>query len=184
MLTRFMCLAIAAFALTTELAVAETAKGTAVVAANALSAPPARPPSLANSLKGAAKTEYESGKLLYEDGDFSGAALKFQRAYELSGDARLLWNRAAAEKNLRHYAQVRTLVRQYLAKGGPLVSADERADAEALIAMVQAFVSEVTVRVDQPDADISIDGRAVGKSPLPNSISLDLGEHEVRASKA
>src|SRR5215217_2924669 len=134
MLNRLLCLAIAASATVAAPSAAQSASEQAPPAAPV--EPRAAPPTLSETLTGAAKTEYDSGKLLYEDGDFAGAALKFQRAYELSGDARLLWNRAAAEKNLRHYAQVRTLVREYLAKGGPLVSPEERADAEALIAMV------------------------------------------------
>ena len=69
---------------------------------------PPPPPSLSESLSGAAKAEYDAGKLLYQDGDYAGAQLKFRAAYETSKDPRLLWNMAAAEKNLRHYAQVQT----------------------------------------------------------------------------
>src|SRR5690348_11091354 len=55
---------------------------------------------LAESLTGEAKAEYESGKLLFEHGDFAAAAVKFQHAYEVGKDPRLLWNVAAAEKQL------------------------------------------------------------------------------------
>lgn len=64
------------------------------------------PKSLADTLTGDAKAEYEAGKLLYQDGDFKNALAKFQKAQELSKDARLSWNIAACEKNLRHYTRV------------------------------------------------------------------------------
>lgn len=183
MLTRLVCPALAVLALTARLANAQGGASDQSPPSASPIAPATGTRSLSESLAGDAKAEYESGKLLYEDGDYAGAALKFQRAYELSADPRLLWNRAAAEKNLRHYAQVRTLMRKYLDTGGSLVSAEERADAEELIGMVSGFVSEVTISVDQVDAEIAIDGRSIGKSPLPTPVALDMGEHEITVSK-
>jgi hypothetical protein len=141
------------------------------------------PASLAESLTGAALTEYEAARLLYQDGDYHGARLKFERAHELSGDPRLLWNMAAADKNLRRYASVLRLLDRYLAEGGARVSDEDRADAQALIRTVQAFVARVTVKVDQPDAEISIDGEAVGRSPMEQPILVDMGTRRLRVSK-
>src|SRR4051812_12715849 len=60
------------------------------------SAAPA-PPSLGDTLTGQARTEYDLGKILYRDGDFAAALVKFQKAYEISSEPRLLWNVAACE---------------------------------------------------------------------------------------
>jgi TolA-binding protein len=57
---------------------------------------------LASSLRGQAATDYQAARILFDDGDYAGASLKFQHAFEESGDARLLWNIAVCEKNLRH----------------------------------------------------------------------------------
>ncbi|HEY0466020.1 MAG TPA: hypothetical protein VGC79_17540, partial [Polyangiaceae bacterium] len=84
--------------------------------------------SLADSLKGMAKADYAAAKILYEDGDFQGALQKLKASYEAAKDPRLLWNMAACEKNLRHYAEVARLVDRYLAEGGALVSPQDRAD--------------------------------------------------------
>src|ERR1700684_4579575 len=89
--------------------------GVALSATTAASAPPARPgpgaslppgapKPLSQSLTGEAKAAYDAAKMLLGDGDFAGAAIKFRAAYDQSGDARLLWNIAACEKNRRHYA--------------------------------------------------------------------------------
>src|SRR5882724_2714841 len=69
-------------------------------------APPAPPGPrpLSESLTGGAKSDYEAARLLYGDGDHAGALVKFQSAFDQSKEPRLLWNMAACEKNLRHYA--------------------------------------------------------------------------------
>jgi hypothetical protein len=144
------------------------------------SAAPAAPGSLADVLTGEARAEYEAARLLYEDGDYAGASLKFQRAYDASKDPRLLWNRAAAEKNLRHYALVKELVEGYLREGGGKISDADRVDAESLIQMVSGFIARLTVTVKQPGATISLDGQVVGKSPLTAPLSVDMGPHEIK----
>src|SRR5438045_6826203 len=92
----------------------------AALAQSAAPAPAAPLPAtatLSDSLKGIAKADYAAAKILYEDGDFQSALLKLKSSYEASKDARLLWNMAACEKNLRHYAEVARLVDRYLAEG-------------------------------------------------------------------
>src|ERR1700753_74112 len=84
-------------------------------AAGAPEAPPAAAaspaaPALGESLTGAAKEEYETGRILFDNADYSGALVKFRHAYELSSDPRLLWNMGACEKNLRHYVKLLHLV--------------------------------------------------------------------------
>src|SRR5437764_13820664 len=72
---------------------------------------------LAETLTGPAKSDYETARLLFTDGDFVGAEIKFKSAYETSHDARLLWNMAACEKSQRHYARAVDLVHKYLDAG-------------------------------------------------------------------
>jgi tetratricopeptide (TPR) repeat protein len=138
---------------------------------------------LSESLHGMARAEYEAGKILYADGDFSGAAMKFQRAYDESKDPRLLWNMAAAEKNLRHYVRVYTLVERYLAEASTRLSADDRSEAETLLGTVKGFIGEVTIRVNEPGASISVDDQPLGASPLPGAVRLEMGERKITVHK-
>jgi hypothetical protein len=167
------------------------APGAAPSAAPAPSAPApaAAPPEpfkkpLAETLTGMARAEYEAGRLLYGDGDYAGAALKFQRAYEESKDPRLLWNMAAAEKNLRRYAKVVELVERYVAEGGTRLKPEDRVEAEALLTTVRAFISTVTLDVQPEGAAIFVDDVQVGVSPMRAPILVDMGEHRIRVSKA
>jgi len=142
-------------------------------------------PSLSDSLTGAAKLDYDAGKLLFADGDFTGAEIKFHAAYDLSHDPRLLWNMAACEKNLRHYARAARLVNEYV--GGPdsaaMLSAQDRDDAKQLLDALQAFVVKLTIVVSQSGAEIEVDDVKVGTSPLDRPIIVDLGPRKIVAKK-
>lgn len=141
------------------------------------------PPGLSETLTGMAKAEYESGKILYMDGDYTSALVKFRRAYEESKDARLLWNMAAAEKNLRRYANVKRHVEQYLAEGGDKLTEQDRADAKALLDAIAAFITTVTFDVKPEGADIFVDDELAGKSPLAEKKLYDMGSRKIRVTK-
>ena len=140
-------------------------------------------PSLDQSLTGEARTDYDSAILLYEDGDFANASLKFQRAYSLSNDPRLLWNAAAAEKQLRHYPRMYILVSRYLREADATLTQQEKADATALLQTVESFVSHLTVNVTPAGADLFIDDVAVTKLPTSEPILADMGPRRFRIHK-
>lgn len=150
--------------------------------AQAATAPAAQAP-LAESLTGMARAEYEAGRILYADGDYAGAALKFERAYQESNDPRLLWNIAAAEKNLRRYVRVYELIERYLKEGGAQLTEQDRAEAQTLLETVRAFIGVVTINVDQPGARIFVDDQELGLSPLPGPVRLEMGERKLRVEK-
>jgi hypothetical protein len=149
---------------------------------NAASAASSRAP-LAEALSGSAKDDYEAGKLLFNDGDYAGAALKFQRAYATSKDPRLLWNQAAAEKNLRRYALVESLVARYLREEGDGLSEADRAEAVALLDAVKSFVAEVKLEVSEPSAQVFVDDVLVGETPLSTPLRLDAGRRRLSVKK-
>src|SRR5258708_20803910 len=70
-------------------------------------------PSLAESLSGRAKEAYESAKVLLNNHDWPGAYTKFQQAYDLSKDPRLLFNMAVCARAMRPYARTEQLLCRY-----------------------------------------------------------------------
>jgi hypothetical protein len=145
-------------------------------------APPA-PTSLADSLSGDAKSDYEAAKLLYGDGDYGGALVKFQTAYDKAKDPRLLWNIAACEKNLRHYASVIRYVRQYLKDGAGLLSPADTAEGEALLTTIEPFTATLEMNVNEPDAEVFVDDVLVGTAPLKKPVIVDIGVRKIRVVK-
>jgi hypothetical protein len=149
------------------------------------SAPAGKAPAqLADSLGADAKLDYASGRLLYADGDFQGALVKFRGAYDKSKDARLLWNIAACEKNLRHYASVLRLHRQYQHDGAGVLTASDQAEAAELVATIEPLTAALAVKVNEPGAEIFVDDVLVGESPLDRPVIVDIGVRRVRVHKA
>ena len=142
-----------------------------------------KPRSLSQSLTGTAKADFEAAKLLANDGDYVGALIKFQSAYEGSKDARVLWNIAFCQKNLRHYSKVVISLKRYLDEGGALLSATDKKDAQDLIAMIEPFTTRATLRVSEDGAQVYVDDEPVGTSPLVSAQILDIGERKIRATK-
>ncbi|HEX3343838.1 MAG TPA: PEGA domain-containing protein [Polyangiaceae bacterium] len=151
--------------------------------AAAQAAPPKHPRSLAQSLPPDARRDYDAGKLLFEDGDYATALLKYQAALDETHDPRLLWNVAVCQKDLRHYAKAAATLARYLAEGGDLLSASDRHDAQELARAIAPFTVPTTLRVSEPDAQIWIDDVPVGRSPLAGPVALDMGTRRVRVKK-
>ncbi|HET7546103.1 MAG TPA: PEGA domain-containing protein, partial [Polyangiaceae bacterium] len=141
------------------------------------------PSSLANSLTGQAKADYETAVTLYEDADYAGALLEFERAHQASKDARLLWNMAACEKSLRHYARALGLVERYQREGAGKLTDAQVAEANDIAQTLRALVSTLHVTADQPGATVFVDDQPVGQTPLTEPLVVDLGQHQVRVSK-
>jgi hypothetical protein len=138
---------------------------------------------LQETLSGAAKADYDVGRILFGDSDFAGALVKFQNAFDRSGDVRLLWNIAVCEKNLRHYANVLRLVERYRAEWDARMTPSHRAEVNDVLQTVRTLISTVRIVVDQADASIFVDGALAGKSPLSEPLSIDLGTRRIRVSK-
>lgn len=138
---------------------------------------------LGESLTGMAKAEYEAGRILYADGDYANAIVKFQEAYETSKDPRLLWNIAVCEKNLRRYSRMLSTIRQYEREAAAILTADERAQAAEIIKTVEAFVSVLDLRISEEGAEIFIDDESVGQTPLSEPLIVDVGTRRIRVTK-
>jgi hypothetical protein len=157
----------------------------AVGAPAALAAPPAAPAStpLSQVLTGAARDDYESAKLVYAEGDFVTAAIKFRRAYDVSRDPRLLWNIAACEKGAHHYTKALELVERYQAEGASLLTEADRQEANGFASALRATTDTITVTANVGDAVVSLDGVMIGKTPIAKPVRVDLGERRLLVSK-
>jgi hypothetical protein len=143
----------------------------------------ARAKPLAQSLSPDARRDYDAGKLLFEDGDYGTALLKYQAAYDATHDPRLLWDVAVCEKSLRHYARAIEVLARYVTEGGELLTAGDRRDAQELTRAITPFTATETLHVSQDGAEVRIDDKVVGASPLAGPVVLDIGTRHVRVHK-
>jgi hypothetical protein len=139
---------------------------------------------IAQSLSGEARAEYDAAVLLYEDGDFNGASLKFQRAYQLSKEPRLLWNAGACEKELRRYARTYALVSRYLSEASPKLTTEEKNEATELLRTIEGLVSHVTVSAEPAGVELLIDDAPIATLPTKEPIVADMGSRRFVFRKA
>ena len=140
------------------------------------------PEPLGSALHGEARSEYELGRTLLRDGDAASALRKFRHAYDLQADPRLLWNIAICEKNLRHYAKVLALVDEFLAKGGDLLTREDRESAAAFTRAVRALVGDVTIQCGEQGVAIYVDDERIDQG-CGSPIRMDEGTRRIRVAK-
>ncbi len=139
---------------------------------------------LGETLTGEAKTDYETAKLAFGDKDWALARAKYQSAYDKAKDARLLWNIAACEKQLRHYARARALVRRFLDEGKAVNGPDDEKAAKEFLELTETFVTPVKIDVNVEGVEVSIDDEAIGTSPFKETVVVDIGKRRVVAKKS
>jgi hypothetical protein len=130
-----------------------------------------------------ARAEYEAGRILYADKDYGNAIVKFQKAHEIAGDPRLLWNVAVCEKNLRRYSRMLRTIKRYQTEAASILTADERAQAVEIIKTVETFVSALRITSTEGGADVYVDDDKLGTTPLAEPIMVDVGKRRIRLLK-
>lgn len=142
-----------------------------------------KPKSVAERLAPDARKHFESALLLYEDSNWEGAYTEFKTAYEMSKEARVLRNVAVCEKNLKRYADAIGTLQRALVEGAdfePQLVQQVKDEIDILMPLT----SVVTIEVDEPGAEIAVDGRTLGTSPLSGTFRVNVGERAFTAKKA
>lgn len=140
--------------------------------------------SIRDTLPADAKKQWDTAVSLAQRNQWDAARAAFLQAYELSKNPRVLFNVAVAEKNLGRYAAAIELLRRELAEGKGQLSPDETNEINAAISGLEKYVMTITVEVSEPGAKVFVDQDEVGVSPLKAPITVAIGSHIVRASKA
>jgi hypothetical protein len=130
-------------------------------------------------LQGQAQQDYQAARLLYDSGDYPGALLKFQSAYQAAGDPRLLWNAAGCERNMRRYAKAMQLVRQFLASPSPVVTPELASRAQAFLAAAQPLTAPLEIESNQPSSQVYLDDELLGTPAQASQSRVDLGTHRI-----
>lgn len=143
-----------------------------------------RPKSVRDLLPAEAKKQWDAAVALAQRSQWDGARAAFLQAYELSKNPRVLFNVAISEKNLGRYAQSLSTFKQELQEGHGLLAPDEEEEINAAISGLQKYVMDLTIDVSEPGARIYVDDIEVGVSPLKTPITVAIGSHRVRATKA
>ncbi len=126
-----------------------------------------------------ARQHFTRGVELYKDGDFRGALIEFQRAYQIAPNFRILYNIGKADLELLDYPAALVAFERYLAEGGAEVPSDKRAEVEAEIPKLKQRVAYLTIECNAPGVEIWIDELMVGKTPFSKEVVVGTGRHKV-----
>ena len=163
-------------------AIALALSNAAVVAAAPPAPAPATPPTpVAAPALNEAKVHFQQAVALFNDGNFNAALAEFQRAYDLRPSPGVLYNIGLTQKALFRYDEAVDTLERYLAEETKL-SPERRAECLQLTTEMNALLAPITVAVEPAGASVSVDGRTVGKAPLPKALRLAAGSHTLETS--
>jgi len=129
-----------------------------------------------------ARERFKEGVTYFDKKDFAKARVAFLQAYALKKHPAVLLNLAQSELRSGHEADAAQHFAQYLREHKD-ASESERQSAETGLSAAKALVGEVAVDVEPSGAEVSVDGEAVGSSPLPSALFLAPGSHRIGARK-
>jgi hypothetical protein len=135
------------------------------------------------NLKKQASARFAMGAELVNEGNYGAALLEFRRAYELVPDWRVLFNIAQVLQVMQDYPAAVEHFERYLKEGGDRVADSRREAVLAEVGRLRPRVAFLDVSVDQPGAEVLIDDRSRGQSPLPERIAVSMGRRKVAVQK-
>jgi tetratricopeptide (TPR) repeat protein len=119
---------------------------------------------------------------LVDGGDFQGGLQAFKDAYAAKPHFAVLYNIAQAHISLGQPAEAIETLLRYLREGQNQIPPEERLQVEAQIRLLEAFLGELEVTTEPSGALLTVDGRAIGRTPLSEPIRLVAGTHKIAAS--
>ena len=117
----------------------------------------------------------------FESGDFEQARGLFLQAWSIKQSPAIALGLGQTEAELKRYRDCAEHLDVALRALPPTVSESVRSVAKKALAEAKAQVAVVQATTNRPGAEIRVDGKAVGKAPLPGPLYLDPGSHDISA---
>ena len=132
----------------------------------------------------AARTHFDRGLELFNEGRHDAALAEFSRAYEIAPAPPVLFNIARVHAALGHAVEATDTYERYLREAGDSLAAGRRREVQSDLDRQRARIARLTVRTSVEGAVISVDGVDVATAPLPEPLRLSAGEHTIGARGA
>jgi tetratricopeptide (TPR) repeat protein len=130
-----------------------------------------------------ARSRYERGMQLYNEGASEGALVEFERAYQLAPSYKLLYNIALIRLQHNDYAQALKVFQEYLAEGGTEITSVRRSEVERHVANLKNKVGRVELTSGARGADVLVDDVVVGRVPLGELLVLNPGRRRITIAR-
>jgi tetratricopeptide (TPR) repeat protein len=131
-----------------------------------------------------AGAHYSRGIELANQGLYAAALQEFNDANAISPHFAVLYNIGQAQIALDHPVEAIEALSRYLRDGADRIPAARRLQVQSQIGLLQSRLAELSITTEQAGVSIRIDGRDVGRTPLPQPIRLTAGTHTVTGGLA
>lgn len=124
-----------------------------------------------------ARTHFQNGVKLFNSKNWQGALAEFDAAYRLKQGPSSLKNIALCQKELFRYTDAIDTLKKLLDRHGAELSPNEQASVRDAMNELGALVGSIVVRATPAEARVFLDGRALERRELGQSLRLNTGEH-------
>jgi hypothetical protein len=133
--------------------------------------------------KATAQALLNEGSRLYGEGDYAGALENFDTAYAAFPSPKLMFNIGQANRDLGRPVEALHAFEKFLANEIN-ASPETTADARRSLSELREKLGRIRIDCQTADAAVSIDGKSVGMTPLPEPVWATPGRHQVTANHA
>ena len=133
--------------------------------------------------KAKAKNLLSQGTTLYKHGEYAAALEKFEEAYATFPSPKLYFNIGQANRDLGRPVEALIAFAKFLDLAQD-ASVDTRADAQLWMTELQRKLGQIRIECPVDGAEISLDGKSVGISPLRDPLWATAGHHQITATHA
>ncbi len=147
-------------------------------------APPAANPGPSSAASApAGPAESVEGDKAAKAKDFNAALVHYQASLQAAPSAHAQLGVADALYQLGRAGEAYDAYTEADRTYGAKLGAPDKATVAARLKELAAKTGALSVHVDDPGADVAIDGKSIGTSPIAALVRLPIGPHEVRVTK-
>ena len=139
------------------------------------------PPVADPQAKAQAQSLLTEGSALYEKGDYAGALEKFNAAYAAYPSPKLMFNIGQTDRDLSRPVEALEAFEKFLA-GATDASPETTADARKSVAELREKLGRIRIDCETLGAEVNVDGKSVGLTPLREFVWATPGRHQITAS--
>ena len=132
--------------------------------------------------RASAHEHFERGLAAFRQERFAEAAEEFEEAYRISPSYKVLYNIGQVDVALGRSVEAIDAYEKFLKDGGAGIPSERQKEVREALAKEQARIGTITVRTEPEGAEIRLDGRLVGTTPLTRPIRATMGAHTIEAS--
>jgi PEGA domain-containing protein/tetratricopeptide repeat protein len=121
------------------------------------------------------------GNALFEQKKYATALSKYESAYRIFPSPKILFNIAEAHRELGHSDEATTYYERFLKEANIDPGSPIHEKVTARLEALRSQAAYVAIDSDVSGAEVKIDGRSIGKTPLDRSVRVGAGTHEVTA---